>query len=239
MEIIILIILIFIQSIFGVGLLLFGTPTFLILNYSLSETLFLLLPISFTISLIQFLKSNVRDSLFLNKFNKFTLPLLFISQIIILSFQYSINLKIFISLMLILLSILSLDTKKFKIIKLNNRYQNASLSLLGIIHGLTNLGGGFLVIYANILTENNKDKTRYYISYAYLVMVSVQMLILFFLYKNEFEYNNLYYLFLILIIYFPTQIIYKKINQNYFSKIIKVIAIIYGTIIFITSISSS
>ena len=239
MEIIILIILIFIQSIFGVGLLLFGTPTFLILNYSLSETLFLLLPISFTISLIQFLKSNVRDSLFLNKFNKFTLPLLFISQIIILSFQYSINLKIFISLMLILLSILSLDTKKFKIIKLNNRYQNASLSLLGIIHGLTNLGGGFLVIYANILTENNKDKTRYYISYAYLVMVSVQMLILFFLYKNEFEYNNLYYIFLILIIYFPTQIIYKKINQNYFSKIIKVIAIIYGTIIFITSISSS
>ena len=122
---------------------------------------------------------------------------------------------------------------------MNNRYQNASLSLLGIIHGLTNLGGGFLVIYANILTENNKDKTRYYISYAYLVMVSVQMLILFFLYKNEFEYNNLYYLFLILIIYFPSQIIYEKINQNYFSKIIKVIAIIYGTIIFITSISSS
>lgn len=239
MEIIILIILIFIQSIFGVGLLLFGTPTFLILNYSLSETLFLLLPISFTISLIQFLKSNVKDSLFLNKFNKFTLPLLFVSQIIILSFQYSINLKIFISFMLILLSILSLDTKKFKIIKFNNRYQNASLSLLGIIHGLTNLGGGFLVIYANILTENNKDKTRYYISYAYLVMVSVQMLILFFLYKNEFEYNNLYYLFLILIIYFPSQIIYEKINQNYFSKIIKVIAIIYGTIIFITSISSS
>ena len=141
--------------------------------------------------------------------------------------------------MLIFLTILSLDTKKFKIIKLKNKYQNASLSLLGIIHGLTNLGGGFLVIYANILSENNKDKTRYYISYAYLIMVSVQMLILFFLFNNEFEYNNLYYLFLILIIYFPTQIIFKKINQNYFSKIIKIIAIIYGTTIFINSISSS
>ena len=239
MEIVILIILIFIQSIFGVGLLLFGTPTFLILNYSLSETLFLLLPISFTISLIQFLKSNVKDRIFINKFNKFTLPLLFISQIVILYFQHSINLKIFISFMLIFLTILSLDTKKFKIIKLKNKYQNASLSLLGIIHGLTNLGGGFLVIYANILSENNKDKTRYYISYAYLIMVSVQMLILFFLFNNEFEYNNLYYLFLILIIYFPTQIIFKKINQNYFSKIIKIIAIIYGTTIFINSISSS
>ena len=112
MEIVILIILIFIQSIFGVGLLLFGTPTFLILNYSLSETLFLLLPISFTISLIQFLKSNVKDRIFINKFNKFTLPLLFISQIVILYFQHSINLKIFISFMLIFLTILSLDTQK-------------------------------------------------------------------------------------------------------------------------------
>ena len=42
-----------VQSIFGVGLLLFGTPTLLLLGYSYSETLWLLLPCSVTISLIQ------------------------------------------------------------------------------------------------------------------------------------------------------------------------------------------
>ena len=42
-----------VQSIFGVGLLLFGTPTLLLLEYSYSETLWLLLPCSVTISLIQ------------------------------------------------------------------------------------------------------------------------------------------------------------------------------------------
>ena len=235
MELLIIIILILMQSIFGVGLLLFGTPTFLYLNYSLYETLFLLLPISLSISLIQFFNSKLQDKSFIKKFNIYNLPLLLISQIIILFFQNTINLKIYISFALILLSVLSLNHKKFHKIKFNNTYQNISLSLIGIIHGLTNLGGGFLIIHANKLT-NNKIKTRYYISYAYLAMVSLQLIILFTLYGNEYEYNNLYYLFLALIIYYPAQIIFKKIDQNYFAFIIKIIAIVYGSFIFFNSI---
>ena len=42
-----------IQSVFGVGLLLFGTPTLLILGYSYSETLWIVLPASLSISLAQ------------------------------------------------------------------------------------------------------------------------------------------------------------------------------------------
>ena len=71
-EILVIITLIIFQSIFGVGLLLFGTPTFLYFNYSFSETLSLLLPISFTISLIQYLNSKEKDIYFNNKFNLFT-----------------------------------------------------------------------------------------------------------------------------------------------------------------------
>ena len=56
-EILIISFLILLQSIFGVGLLLFGTPTLLYYNYSFSETLFILLPISITISIIQFFSS--------------------------------------------------------------------------------------------------------------------------------------------------------------------------------------
>ena len=56
-EIFIIIFLIFFQSIFGIGLLLFGTPTFLLLGYNFLEVLNLLLPMSVTISLIQFFSS--------------------------------------------------------------------------------------------------------------------------------------------------------------------------------------
>ena len=110
-EILVLIVLIIFQSVFGVGLLLFGTPTFLYFDYSFSETLSLLLPLSFTISLIQYLSSKEKDNNFRYKFNVFTLPVLVISQIIILNYQDIINFKVFISIMLIVLSIISFDKK--------------------------------------------------------------------------------------------------------------------------------
>ena len=54
LEISIIIFLIFIQSIFGVGLLIFGTPSFLILGYDFANTINILMPISITISILQF-----------------------------------------------------------------------------------------------------------------------------------------------------------------------------------------
>jgi len=238
-EILVIIILIFFQSIFGVGLLLFGTPTFLFFDYSFSQTLHLLLPLSFTISMIQFFNSKEKDRSFIIKFNIVTLPFLAISQILILSFQYTINLKIFISLMLIILSIISFDSKKFSNIQFNNNHKNIFLSMLGIIHGLTNLGGGFLALYANMIVKKNKNLTRYYISYGYLIMVFVQLIILFTFYYHEFDYKNLYYLLLVLVIYFPTQFIYNKINQENFSILIKIIAILYGLFVLINSFNFS
>ena len=44
-------------------------------------------------------------------------------------------------------------------------------------------------------------------------MVSVQLLVLFIMQSKDFNYNNLLYILLVLILYFPTQIIYKKIDQ--------------------------
>ena len=53
---VILLVIIFftiIQSIFGVGLLVFGTPTLLLLDYTFYETLSFLLPSSIIVSLLQ------------------------------------------------------------------------------------------------------------------------------------------------------------------------------------------
>lgn len=58
-----------IQSIFGMGLLVFGTPTLLLMGYPFGEVLSILLPPSLTISAIQFYqldkpqKAYVRDLL--------------------------------------------------------------------------------------------------------------------------------------------------------------------------------
>ncbi len=52
-EISILFSLVIFQSLFGVGLLLFGTPIFLLLGNNFESTLILILPVSITISLLQ------------------------------------------------------------------------------------------------------------------------------------------------------------------------------------------
>ena len=56
-EILLILILIAIQSIFGVGLLLFGTPSFLLFGYDFANTINILMPVSITISSLQFFKS--------------------------------------------------------------------------------------------------------------------------------------------------------------------------------------
>jgi hypothetical protein len=54
LEILIITIFAIIQSIFETGLLVFGTPTFLLLGYSFDETLSILVPVSVTIIALKF-----------------------------------------------------------------------------------------------------------------------------------------------------------------------------------------
>ena len=63
---IIILILSVIQSVFGVGILLFGTPTFIYLGYDFFETLNLLIPCSLLVSLMQILltKNKIKHNIF-------------------------------------------------------------------------------------------------------------------------------------------------------------------------------
>ena len=60
---VIFIVLIFsiVQSIFGVGLLLFGTPTLLLLGVGYEQVLWILLPSSITISLYQVFENKIQN----------------------------------------------------------------------------------------------------------------------------------------------------------------------------------
>ena len=93
-----------IQSIFGVGLLLFGTPTLLLLEYSYSETLWLLLPCSLTISLIQV----VNDYKLIEAKKRavyFVIPTLVLGLGLVLSYLNGINITNFVGVVLILIGI--------------------------------------------------------------------------------------------------------------------------------------
>ena len=228
-ELIIIFALIAVQSIFGVGLLLFGTPSFLLLGYDFANTLNILIPVSITISAVQFFKSKVKDRIFIKDYNIFCIPFLIIFLFIALKFNYLFDFRFLVALLLIFSSVLILNKKKFSSFKqMIFKIKNLILIVIGLIHGLTNMGGSFLAIYSTLISKSIKEVTRYYISYGYLIMGTIQYLMVLFLSYDLLTFNKIYYVFLALIIYFPTQKIFKKLNDRKFSKYLNLIALIYG-----------
>ena len=228
-ELIIIFALIAVQSIFGVGLLLFGTPSLLLLGYDFANTLNILIPVSITISAVQFFKSKVKDRIFIKNYNIFCIPFLIIFLFIALKFNYLFDFRFLVALLLIFSSVLILNKKKFSSFKqMIFKIKNLILIVIGLIHGLTNMGGSFLAIYSTLISKNIKEVTRYYISYGYLIMGTIQYLMVLFLSYDLLIFNKIYYVFLALIIYFPAQKIFKKLNDRKFSKYLNLIALIYG-----------
>lgn len=228
-ELIIIFALIAVQSIFGVGLLLFGTPSLLLLGYDFANTLNILIPVSITISAVQFFKSKVKDRIFIKDYNIFCIPFLIIFLFIALKFNYLFDFRFLVALLLIFSSVLILNKKKFSSFKqMIFKIKNLILIVIGLIHGLTNMGGSFLAIYSTLISKSIKEATRYYISYGYLIMGTIQYLMVLFLSYDLLTFNKIYYVFLALIIYFPAQKIFKKLNDRKFSKYLNFIALIYG-----------
>ena len=228
-ELIIIFALIVVQSIFVVGLLLFGTPSLLLLGYDFANTLNILIPVSITISAVQFFKSKVKDRIFIKDYNIFCIPFLIIFLFIALKFNYLFDFRFLVALLLIFSSVLILNKKKFSSFKqMIFKIKNLILIVIGLIHGLTNMGGSFLAIYSTLISKSIKEVTRYYISYGYLIMGTIQYLMVLFLSYDLLTFNKIYYVFLALIIYFPAQKIFKNLNDRKFSKYLNLIALIYG-----------
>ncbi len=236
LEILLILILIAIQSIFGVGLLLFGTPSFLLFGYDFANTINILMPVSITISSLQFFKSKIRDKKFIKEYNFYCLPFLIIFLIIALKFKEFFDFKLLVAILLIFSSILILNKRRFSTFK-KKFFEFKKIILVGIgcVHGLTNMGGSFLAIYSTLVSKNVKEISRYYICYGYLIMGIFQYLLVLFLSFNFLQFDKIFYVLLAIIIYFPIQKIFIKINDRKFSIYINLIALIYGMIIVYSS----
>ncbi len=219
------------QSIFGVGLLLLGTPTFLFLGYEFFEVLNILLPYSIIISFLQILTSQNKDLKFGKKIFFFSIPSLIFGLILVNFIQYEINYILVVSIFLVifsLINIVKIYKKKLKIKRIN-----IFLVILGFIHGLTNLGGTLLALIVSNL-DNIKDNIRLKIAYGYLIFAIFQLLFInIFFMKMNFIY--LKYIWIPFIIYLISQEIYKKMDNVLFYKLLNFLALIYGIFIFFNS----
>lgn len=177
LDIVIVIVLVsLIQSIFGVGVLLFGTPILMILGYDFVIALSVLLPISLVINFLQV----ARDRAYVNVSYYKMLLLYSIPPIVLLlaiTVEMNINVSLYIGVFLLFVGLKSWSKRIENIILHALKFQKSYLFVQGVVHGLTNLGGSLLT--ANIFTLNlNKEEKRATISLSYFTFALVQIVTL-------------------------------------------------------------
>jgi hypothetical protein len=174
---VLIIVLGLVQSFMGVGILLFGTPTLLLLGYTYTETLAFILPSSILISALQTYGG-------LNYLTKkksvliYTLPALIVALTLVIYMELSLNLKQIVGSALILVGLIRFSSvfKEFlNIFILKNEY--IYCMIMGIVHGISNMGGGMLVL---LMGSKHKDHKifRVNVAFVYLVFGIIQFFIL-------------------------------------------------------------
>jgi len=221
------------QTIVGVGVLVLGTPIFLLLNYNIIEIMNLLLPVSIVTSFINYiyLKFNKRKlKIKLDKEIKKNIILLFIPGILFGLFLTSklinlINFQILVSI--VIFSSLFIKLKfEDRINSLSLNYKKIILIMISVIHGLSNSGGTLLTIFFSAFNKDKKNQSRYSITFYYLIFASVQYFIFLFIFKDRISFLYSYKIIFIIMlsIFFGTYIV-NHISLNFFKKMIELLAL--------------
>ena len=172
-----------VQSIFGTGVLLFGTPLLLILGYNFQYALIILLPTSILISFFQ-LKNNLNkiDIQFYKKLFLFSIPPIIL--FLYLTNLNSIRINLFVGIFLVVIAIKENILSINRMIKLLIKYESLYLMIMGMIHGITNLGGALLS--AIVFSKNlSKDSKRTTIAICYLTFALFQIITLVVAFNNN------------------------------------------------------
>ena len=226
MELTILVIISIIQSIIGVGVLLFGTPIFLLLGYSFFETLVLLLPISIIISVMTVFQNRNVD---IDKTSLFLL----LSSIVIGTYFAVEKIQ---NISLLIISIILLATFIFNLFSLNQKNsfyknKNFSFSFIGLLHGVSNQGGALLLwFFSN--TYDDKSSIRSNVALAYGLMASFQLITLIFIdFTKIINIINFGNIIIPLISFLVGSIIFKSFSADLFKKLVNIFIGIFGILL--------
>lgn len=223
-----------IQSIFGVGVLLFGTPILLLLGYDFINALSILLPISIAINSLQIIKHyQYIDFVFYKNVLIFSIPLIIVFLFLVSTTKF--NIAMLVGGFLVLVAVKSY----FSIIEqsLNKmvKYEKTYLAVMGLIHGLTNLGGSLLtaIVHAK---KYDKNSTRVTIAICYATFAFFQLATLY-LIGSHFQLsftNQMGFLQLGVIVFLLTEeVVYGSIDNNKYGQLFAAFLFISGILLII------
>lgn len=204
------------QLLFGVGVLLWGTPSLILLGYEFTTALSLLLPISLGISGLQvgqnFQHISKKETW---SFIKLSLPLVVVGLIFVMTLD--INVEWFVFGALGVGGLLRLNRFKTLYDRVVN-FKDFMLPLIGIVHGMSNLGGGLLVIWVS-QTDKTKLGLRSTVAACYLLLALFQIVTLM-VYNDELIVFVSYFVFGISAYIILDQFIMGSIKDSVFDVLL-------------------
>ena len=169
---------------FGVGVLLFGTPLLMLQGYDFFQAVIVLLPISLLINLSQIAKDHKSvDIAFYKKIIVYTIP--FIVIFLAVLNEIKINIGLLISVLLLFVAAKDFSDRVNNFVNLVVRHVRSYFILMGIVHGLTNLGGPLLTVAVHS-KGYEKRTTRATVAASYATFATFQIVTLFF---SNFDLN--------------------------------------------------
>jgi len=167
-----------VQSLFGMGLLVFGTPCLLLAGFSFVDALLWLLPASFAISVVQIRHGWHELDSFKREFLVCVVPptALGLVGVLALSSQYDVRAAIG-GLLLVSAAARLFPEARARVGDVLSRQRRSVLVLTGFVHGFTNMGGALLAVLIPSL-HSDKERIRAHIAFAYLVFVATQIFVL-------------------------------------------------------------
>jgi hypothetical protein len=167
-----------VQSLFGVGLLVFGTPTLLLLDVPFDRVLVLLLPCSIAVSALQIATSGgVSLDPFRRKFLTWTTPALLLATAATLRFGSPHGIRALVGVMLLVTAATRLvRPARHAFAHVVRGHLRPLLAGLGALHGASNLGGGILSVIVGT-TFTDKSDARRHIAFCYGIMAALQLVV--------------------------------------------------------------
>lgn len=218
------------QAIFGVGILLWGTPIFLLYGLTFPETISILVPLSLIISWMQVIPHfREVNQTWIIKFLVFSIPTLIVGMFISLFFSF--NLKLIVSGVLILSLCYRMPGVSNLLLKYTQKYDPLILSILGFIHGLSNLGGPLLVLRVSF--ENfTIIKYRTTVAACYFLLALSQIFTLYF-YTGSVSIQIFYSIFTLMIYFVCERYIFFKITGAIYYNVLEMLLLLFALLLFI------
>lgn len=217
-----------VQTLFGVGLLVFGTPTLLLMGYPFTTALLLLLPSSILLSAIQIYVG--KDQIEIKKeFIYYSIPPMLVGLIIVTAGLFYWNLKLTIGLVLVFITAIRAFKKYHKYLsKIFSNNIKLYMVVMGTIHGISNQGGGLLTLYFSTI-YSDKLKIRSNIAFCYFTYGVFQLLYLLIFHFDPVAILGLLLSAISLLIFYTIGgKIFHHTSEQLFQKLISFAIVLFG-----------